>query len=186
MVDQKLKDYFKFDEADLQANQRGQFSEKQKQQLTSKDASRQTSRRISGIMFLLIAGISLVATLWMLFSSQDISTKLGWIFFGGVLVLLCGGIGFLALRKPSSKRSYKLRKTQGVAKFSRHIENRTGVTITGYWIMHIGTTLFYVSEDTPKFIDAGKAYIAYYYSQDGSSHIISAESAPESKVPQAG
>ena len=30
MLDQKLMGYFKFDEADLQANRNGQFTEKQK------------------------------------------------------------------------------------------------------------------------------------------------------------
>ncbi len=176
MEDQKLMDYFKFDDVDLQANRSGNFSEKQKQQITAKSSSQKVSRRISGIIFIIIAAASLVVTIGMLFLAQDVFTKLGWILLGGIIVpLICGGIGFLALRKPSSKRSLKLHKAQGTAKFSRHTNKRTGFKVTGYWIMHIGTTLFYVSEDLPKFIEAGKNYIAYYYSQDGSSHIVSAE-----------
>ncbi len=176
MADQELMDFFKFDDMDLQANRNGNFSEKQKQQIASKGSSQQASRRISGFIFMFLAAVSLVVTIWIIFSNQDIFTKLGWIIPGGIIVpLVCGGIGFLALRKPSPKRSLKLHKAQGVAKFSRHVNNRTGVTVIGYWILHIGTTLFYVSEDSPKFVEAGKNYITYYYSQDGSSHIVSAE-----------
>jgi hypothetical protein len=40
MDDQKLKDYFKFDDADLQANRNGQITEKQKARVLKRDRSR--------------------------------------------------------------------------------------------------------------------------------------------------
>ena len=36
MDDQKLKDYFKFDEEDLQANQQGELSERQKNDILNR------------------------------------------------------------------------------------------------------------------------------------------------------
>ena len=48
MQEQKLMNYFKFDEADLQANRNGQFTDKQKARLVKEDKRDRTGSIIGG------------------------------------------------------------------------------------------------------------------------------------------
>jgi hypothetical protein len=59
MQDQKLQDYFQFDETDLQANRSGVFSEKQKKELSSDQSSTVQRRRRAGAIFLVEKGARL-------------------------------------------------------------------------------------------------------------------------------
>ena len=55
MQDKKLEDYFKFEEADLQANREGHFSTKQMDMLAAMDSSDNIRRKISGVGSLIVA-----------------------------------------------------------------------------------------------------------------------------------
>src|SRR5690349_1812186 len=72
MQDDQLQAYFKFDEADLQANRDGQLSEKQKYRFAELDRSRRNGRVVAGIVFIGVAIAGLVGTLWLGVSVQNL------------------------------------------------------------------------------------------------------------------
>src|SRR5262245_57118124 len=99
MEDRKLKEYFKFDEADLEANRRGEFSEKQRARLIENDKKIQRRWGWRSVPLFLIAGIGPVAA----FSAGDF---FGWgwkIMWGFVWTGLWGGIGLVMLLSFLSK-----------------------------------------------------------------------------------
>jgi hypothetical protein len=175
MEDEKLEAYFKFDEADLQANRNGQFSGKQKQRLTEMDQSRLSGRVFAGIVFIGVATAGLVITLWLGVSVQNpILTMLFGFFFGLVWPLLWGALGVYLLRTSSSKQKYKLGKVQGHIRFSRHINTRTRNPVYGYIVLHVATKRFDVPENFPTIMKPGDEFLVYYITTAGTSKILSA------------
>jgi hypothetical protein len=176
MPDEKLKDYFKFDETDLQANQGGHFSEKQKDVLAAMDTSDNMWRRIGGVGCLVVALAGLTGALWLISTNDNLIMKI--VFgagFGLLWPLVWGGIGVFQLRSPGSKRKYKLGRAQGPVSYTRHIDTHTGVKVLGYWLMHVATMRFYMPEGFPDLMLAGDEYLVFYYTRDGLSKIVSVE-----------
>ena len=85
MEDQKLKDFFEFDEFDLQANRMGQFTEKQKARLAKKDKE---SKVWGTILTLLGLGSGYLAINSL--SAEDWSSRIfGICIFFIVAIFLC-------------------------------------------------------------------------------------------------
>jgi len=174
--DRKLEDYFKFEEADLQANREGHFSTKQMDMLAAMDSSDNIRRKISGVGSLIVALAGLGGAIWVFVSTEDwISKIMMGIGFGIFWPLVWGGIGIYLLRSPGSKRKYKLGQAQGPVSYTRHINKRTGVKVIGYWLLHVATMRFYMPEGFPKLMSAGDEYQVFYYTRDGLSKIVSVE-----------
>ncbi len=123
MQDQKLMDYFGFNEDDLLANRMGQITDKQKARLVKENAWNQVGRIIGGVLLILISLVGLalaVGTIWAAgfpSSGKDslgvwvllILWEIGWCIFAlsffiwGIRVLKRGFQGF----------SVKLQRVEG-------------------------------------------------------------------------
>lgn len=177
MADEKLMAYFKFDEADLQANRSGKFSEKQKARLATIDVKDRQSRKILGISLVALAGLLLLATL---FWFHDQTLLCIWLPFG----LIGGALGVIILRViPDKSKKFKLRKMQGVVKYSRHIHQDKHVPVIGYWIIHVGNSWFDVAENMPGILKEGAEYSVYTYAFQAGTQILSAEPVEAAQAP---
>ena len=92
MIDQKLMDYFKFDQADLGANENGQFTEKQKERIFKEDKSNRKWSRIGGIVLIFIGAIGLFGAIIAGIGDQDPGFRIGFgIGFGVIWPLIWVG-----------------------------------------------------------------------------------------------
>ena len=180
MEDQKLKDYFKFDEGDLQANRGGHFSGKQKQRLFSRHSSAVTEKRIvSGI----IIPVSIGMLAWMVYliykdfasgSGSDLGAIVQLGLYGALLLLA----GTYILRISFIGPTYVVKKIQGpvnIVKESQLTDNGTAVR----YELHVGGETFnlHLESQVGDVMMQGDTY-AVYYSQGVENNlreILSAE-----------
>src|SRR5689334_14598597 len=116
MDDQKLEQYFNFDQADLEANRQGRFSEQQQVRLIENDKKIQRRWGRRSIPFLLLGALGPVLAL----SPGDF---FGWtwkILWGFVWTGIWGGIGLLMLGSWLSKpKPLVLAKATGKVNIAR-------------------------------------------------------------------
>jgi hypothetical protein len=174
MDDQALRDYFKFDEADLTANRNGTLTEKQKQKLIKDNKSSKTFGIGCGIgalvLFLGIASIFPIVFIPMgLHTMQegDMGGAIGSFIAAGVWALIWGGIGIVA--GVSGLKSGTENKSKVVLKTAAGPINLVGVEHTGEhghtYIeheLHIGKEEFDVDEDVAGFMMQGDPYAFYF------------------------
>jgi ribosomal protein L7/L12 len=160
MDDQKLQNYFKFDDADLQANQMGRFSAKQKARLAGDNQYSRKWSLIGGILLVLFAlvGPGLAVIPWA--NNMDLISKIGftlgfgiiwpvfsiWVFNGGKL-----------FKRAFYAHEYKLAKVEGsarVLKVDVTVEHR----LTSHYEMHIGGQKFLVASLVSDVIIQGDEY----------------------------
>jgi hypothetical protein len=174
MDDQKLKDYFKFDEDDLQANRNGDFSAKQKKELSSNDSnSIQRRRRAAGIFFILGIILFLMVIVFLIFKGVGYFSQNGALF-------ICPGLGGIAFLLASIyifrssfeiRQNYLIKKVEGpinIIKVERTI-TETGAgknaasDIRRYSVyeLHIGEKTFDVSPDLADIMMQGDTYAIY-------------------------
>lgn len=187
MEDQKLKDYFKFNEADLQANRNGQFSENQKVRMAKDSKSGRIGENLFAYIFLFIGLIGVViavatAANGMLHSDLGGAALpaevAGIAAFGCIWPLVWGGIGVRALLTPR-EHDFKLAKVQGIANINsrRPYESNSAV-----YTLQISSKAFEVDKSLAEVITPGSQYALYYYIQDNlgallsTKNILSAES----------
>ena len=175
MQDPRLMAYFKFDEADLQANQSGRFTEKQKVRLAAEDKSSRKWSLIGGIGLMLIAAIGLAGAVFGWINDSDWGFRIGFgLGFGCIWPLIWGGIGWALLSSSFAKHEYKLARVQGrVNIVRRESYSSSSHTTSVYHELHIGGQEFSVDDDLADVMMQGDEYILYYI-QD-SSEIMSAE-----------
>ena len=175
MLDQQLMDYFKFDQADLIANQNGQFTEKQRARIFKEDTSDRTWGRVGGIGLLLIAAIGFFWAVAAIITDDDWGFRIGFgIGFGCIWPLVWGGLGFGLLSSSFSKHEFVLAKVQGrVNIVRRESYSSQHHTTHVYHELHIGGQEFSVQEDLADVMMQGDEYILYYIAN--SSEIMSAE-----------
>ena len=185
MEDQKLKDYFKFDEEDLQANRNLDFSEKQKKDLSSRDISTIQRRRRAAVIFFFLGIL-----LWLV--------VIGFLIFKGVgyleqnaVDLIClgpGGLVFLLASiyifrsSFSIQQNYLLKKVEGPINIVRtertkadSVTHNTERYVT--YELHIGAITFDVAADLANIMMQGDGFAIYYTegNDNFSSRIWSAE-----------
>jgi hypothetical protein len=175
MIDQQLMDYFKFDQADLNANENGQFTEKQKVRIFKEDKSGRRWSRIGGIGLLLIAAMGFGGAVLGWIADPDWGFRIGFgLGFGVIWPLIWGGIGAFLIKNSFSKHQFKLTKVQGrVNIVSRESYSSEHHTTSIYHELHIGGKEFNINEDLADVMMQGDEYILYYI--DNSDEIMSAE-----------
>ncbi len=175
MVDQQLMSYFKFDDADLYANQNGQFTAKQKARIIQEDKSSRASSRGWGIFLMLIGLLGLVIAIVAGIAESDWGFRIGFgIGFGLIWPVVWGGIGFLLAKDSFEKHDFKLARVQGRANLVAHESyNSSSHTTTVSHELHIGGHEFDVEEDAADVIMQGDEYVIYYV--DSTDEILSAE-----------
>jgi len=185
MEDQALRDYFKFDEADLAANRNGGLTEKQKMKLVKDNKSSKTfgiGCGIGGGFFLIaIASIFPIVFIPMGLSSlqeHEMDAATSAFIAAAVWVLVWGGFGIVAIVwgiKSGTKDRSKvlLKKAAGPV-------NLVGIERTGKhghtYIdheLHIGQEEFDVDEKVAGFMMQGDLYAVYYVEDmDGSGQQV--------------
>ena len=100
MDDQDIKDYFIFDDADLDANRNGKLSEKQQKKLKQQDKNAKKFNIPAAIFFFAIASILPIIFFPMAISSwqqHDLGGVFGSSIGSLVWLLVWGGIGYFFL-----------------------------------------------------------------------------------------
>ncbi len=181
MADQNLMDYFKFDDADLQANRNGQFTEKQTARIVKGDKSGRGLSNLGGIILILIALIGVVIAV-VVVGGVALSKSSDWAFaipfvagFGCIWPLVWGGFGVRSfMYSSSSKHTFKLAKAQGSANIeSRQTydsNNRPDIVV---YTLHIGGKNFKVDQSLNNVMRQGAEYAVYYYILDDLAALIS-------------
>jgi len=106
MEEQKLKNYFQFDAADLQANQNGQFTEKQKARMIKDSKSGGITENLGAYIFLFIGLIGLVIAVAAGIANPDWGFRIAFgLSFGCIWPLVWGGIGVRYLINGSSSKT---------------------------------------------------------------------------------
>ncbi len=180
MQDQKLMDYFKFDESDLQANRNGRFSAKQKNRLFGRHVSAVREKRIaSGIGI----PVSVIMLGWMVYliykdATSGADTDVASIFWLGLcgLPLLVATLYILRISFIGPK--YLLKKAEepiNIIRESKLVDNTTYVN----YELHVGEATFNLHDDSTagNVLTQGDTY-AVYYSQGVENNlreILSAE-----------
>ena len=176
MVTQQMMYYFKFDQADLQANQRMQFTEKQKTRIISDDRSDRTWSWVGGVGLLLIAAIGFFGAVFAGIADNDWGFRIGFgLGFGCIWPLIWGGIGYMVLANSFEKHEFTLARVQGLANIVRTVSHISDHTTSIEHELHIGGQQFDVEGDIANILMQGQEYIIYYIAD--SSKILSVEAA---------
>ena len=179
MDDQKLMEYFKFDEADLEANRYGQLTAKQMTNLRADDKQGRIILAIIGIILLAFMAFMIYLFGWKLTLSFDIGKK---VLADAVGLVLVGGVGLLAVRAfraAFAKFQVKVQKVEGPVNI---VKERRMVDDRHYYVyeMHIGDETFEVDSDLASIMLQGDVYAVY--SVEGSEdEILSAELVSKAK-----
>jgi hypothetical protein len=178
MQDQKLKDYFKFDETDLQANRSGQFTEKQMAFLRDDNKYDRLFGLIGGIIMLMIAAGGIYFSLNGFIQAHDTQSKLMAVLLAVACLAICVVFGLRGFRAAFSKFQVKLMKAEGpvnIVKEQRSSTRSDGTTsYTTVYEMHVGAGTFQVNSGLAGIMLQGDVY-ALYYTQGSENEILSAE-----------
>ena len=176
MTNQTLQSYFKFDDADLEANRRGQFSEKQKARLSALNKKERILRWVLGVILvgITILDIVLAPTYWHDSTFPTMTFPIG---------LLAGIIGLFVLwGTKKADRKYRLKKIQGRVSYTRYKPRTVKGKQYNNRIIHLDNSHFDVAENTPTILKEGAVYAVYTYAFQGSTNILSAERIDETNV----
>ena len=180
MADSKLMDYFKFDDADLQANRSGQFTKKQTARILKGDKSSRIWDNLGGLILILIAliGVAVAVVVVGLAALKFSDWRFGIPFvvgFGCIWPLVWGGLGVRSfIYSSSSKHTFKLAKAQGVVNIESRQTYDSNNRVDGVaYTLHIGGKNFKVDQSLTSVMTQGAQYVIYYYILDDLSALIS-------------
>jgi hypothetical protein len=178
MDNQKLKDYFKFDEADLQANRSGQFTAKQTAFLQDNNKYDKLFGMIGGIIMLPIGAGRIYFPMTGFLQSQDTQSRLLAVLLGVTCLGVCGGFGLRAFRRAFAKFQVNVLRAEGpvnIVKEERRSTRADGsASYQTVYEMHVGAGTFQVNSNLAGIMMQGVVY-ALYYTQGSESEILSAE-----------
>jgi hypothetical protein len=157
MSDPDLQKYFSFDEADLNANQSGVITSKQRTRILE-DAKFSSKFFLVGGVGIFLIGLLLGA--YLLFTT----TSMDSILFGIVLILLGGIIGIAVIRMGRSNiKELKLKKLEGKVNIIKETTyNGTKKQWGDAYELHIGRKTFDIESDLVDIIQQGGTYGIYY------------------------
>jgi hypothetical protein len=176
MSDPQLMSYFKFDEADLQANRNGQFTDKQKARIVKEDKRNKTWSVIGGGFLILIGLLGLVMAIAAGISDPDWGFRIGFgLGFGCIWPLVWGGIGYLLLRRAFAKFQVQLERAEGPVNIVEAVRTY-GSNHSHYFVheLHIGGKSFDVEANLADIMMQGDTY-AVYFTEGSENDILSAE-----------
>ena len=175
MINQQLMDYFKFDQADLIANQRGQFTTKQSEQIIRDDKSDRSGSRVLGIILIFIGAIGLGGAVLAVVNDQNWGFRIGFgLGFGCIWPLIWGGIRYIMLSSSFGRHEFVLAKVQGRVNIVRQESYSSSSHTTRIsHELHIGGKEFDVEGNIADVLMQGDEYILYYIAD--TNKIVSAE-----------
>ncbi|MEW6401565.1 MAG: hypothetical protein AB1649_07190 [Chloroflexota bacterium] len=176
MDDQKLKAHFQFDDEDLEANHRREFSEKQMRRLQSRQSGTLQRRRTTSLI-LLAVGLCLLGIAGLALLTRNVVLP-------AVIVLASFGVGFLLVaiylyRASSSRQDYLLRKVEGPIAIVKEQDIYEGHPYERYEL-YVGGQSFTVDPRLAELMKQGDVYAVYF--AEGSvtqrTEILAVESPP--------
>jgi hypothetical protein len=185
MDNQALRDYFKFDDVDLNANRSGKLSEKQQKKLAEKNTSSQKwglgLGLGGGVLFFGIASIfplvfiPMAVTAW---QQHNTGTALGILIAPLFWVLIWGGIGcvliYIGFRSAVRDRSkFLLKSVSGPINIvGVEVQGEHGHTSIAHEL-HIAKEEFDVDEELGGLMMQGDVYAVYFIeNMDGSDENV--------------
>ena len=165
MQDQRLMDYFHFDDSELQDNRNGHFSARQNDRLFGRHNSAVREKRIASAILI---PLSILLLGWMVYliykdvagaTGADIGAIILSGLFGGLLLLA----GSYIFRISFLGHTYLLKKAQGpinIVKQSQLTDNGRSVR----YELHVGEVVFNLHLDATasNFMMQGDRYVIYY------------------------
>lgn len=160
MSEMKLREYFNFDEADLEANRKGRLTEKQKKRFKPKANSDGWSISLIGLFFLFIAGLGLFAAVNFFTQVPDWVARIIFGFaFGVIWPLVWGGIG-VAMLKPTKRPTFNpnVKTNLGPLKVIKH-ETQDSIP---YYEARVGDVAVETDHNLTDFVEEGEQFAFYY------------------------
>jgi hypothetical protein len=183
MNDQALKDYFEFDDIDLNANRSGRLSEKQVKKLVKNEKNYKRDGIIYGLILLAIASIfpfAFIPQSIAAWQKHNIGGALVPLIPVVIWVVIWGGIGlFLMVDGFKDRSKIRLKRVEGPI-------NLVAVEVTGTHghhsinhELHIGDFEYEVDEDLASIMMQGDIYAVYFTvdadDDDSARTVLSAE-----------
>jgi hypothetical protein len=169
MEDHKLKEYFKFDDADLNANRHGVLSQKQMGRLKGERRSFKSKARIVGW----IIGLGALILLGILFGSGVLNGSGILIIAIPLLFLMPLGVaGFLIFGR-FADQNYSVKKAEGPIQLGMTQTYNQDGTTNQHYRLQIGDQSFIAEPDLSKIMTDGDIYRVYY--ADDWSEVLSVE-----------
>ncbi|MCB9134531.1 MAG: hypothetical protein H6636_03835 [Anaerolineales bacterium] len=170
MQDPQLMNLFKFDEADLALNRRGQLSEKQRARLAKEEAGRKGCASISGAG-LLVVGLIGIPIAIVYYQAMHTLSMGGTLMFSGafgcIWPLIWGGIGIVTLRRAFVQLKVAVQKVEGPINIVKSIresydsDSHTTSTYTVYQ-MFVAGRVFEVPASLGGYMMQGDEYAVYF------------------------
>jgi len=170
---EKLQEYFQFDETDLRENRQGRVSELQRSIVKNRVGSFNRNALIVGVLILAVAGV-VVARVGGALGADNLFSMLRLV--AGPLLTILVLSGFLIYRT-SRKNDFSLKSAEGPVNFVWVEDRVANQDNTGYKTvrrlqMRVGGVSFHVKEALMDVINQGDICRFYY---TGGGDIVSAE-----------
>lgn len=162
MADDRLERYFHFDQADLQANRAGQFTEKQKQRLRKEDADARKSSTVFALFLLAVAAIGPFGAVLAWQGFDDMTSRL--IFAGGfgvIWTLVWGSMAWGQLHRALFKHDYRIGRAQGHAKVVQASQSVGEGRVSFHHEMQIGGQRFLATTFLGEIVNGTEATVYY-------------------------
>jgi hypothetical protein len=175
MEDQKLMDYFHFDESDVSANRNGVLTEKQKTRILAElNSARKGRTRLAYFLFFLAAiGLAIAVGIWFV-PESGWGLRIGFgIGFGLVWPAMYGLMGFAFLPSASYMDLELASETGRVNIVRTESHNTQSHTTSSRYDLYIGSRRFIVDHRIGNVLIQGDEYTVYYLKN--SNKVISAE-----------
>ncbi len=176
MKEQSLQEYFEFDEADLEANRKGQLSEKQLKQVVVDTRPRLGFEMLIGSALFLVAGVGLLAGVKAIYSGSNMIERIVFgFFFGLVWPYVWAKMGLALINFSRPKKIVRVMAERGRLKFVHHNEP----DIVPYYELSVGGRKIEVEDDLSGLIVQRGMYAVYYLER--TKGLLSIEPVPKEK-----
>lgn len=171
MSDSTLMRYFKFDEADLDANRNGRLSPKQAARLKGERGSFKSKARIIGG----VIGLASLAGLAALYLSGVLNDSGILLYITPLFFLFPLGVAGFLLFGRFANRDYSVKQVEGPIQLAMNRTYNKDGTTNQHYALRVGGQSFVAEPDLSKVMTDGERYRVYY--ADDWSEILSAERA---------
>ena len=170
MDEQKLREYFDFDESDLDANRKGYLSEKQLKQVEAGTKSRLGFELIAGSILFLVAGTGMFAGVRaILYGSSVIERIVFGSLFGLLWPYIWGKMGLALINFSRPKKNVRVKVERGRLR----LVERKSPDIIAYYELSVGDRTIEVEDDLTGMVTQGDQYAMYFL--DKTKGILSLE-----------
>jgi hypothetical protein len=174
MDEQKVREYFNFNEADLNENRNGRISQSQLQRQQGKLKAYQKNRRGAAVILFVIAALGLLAGVYIIFTGRtEMGAKAvpGGVSFALVWSLIWGGLGMTMVRSDNMKLKFDVKSARGSVQLEAEGKSDNDFD----YMLHVGEYYFDVDDNLSGTIMDGDQVIVYYL--ETTEEILSIESA---------